>query len=447
MNSVTVWPWHVVVYALFYVVTFALVGSTFFFEPVERDFSNLSLLINVVFLLACLQVLRYVTYMMMGPWHNVRVRATKPRTTPYCPKVSVIIPAWNEEVGILGTIESLLKSTYRNLEIVVINDGSTDDSDALISAYVEQFKAIKGGDPAQIVYRYKQNGGKGSALNLGISLASGDIIMTVDADCIVDSNAVAEAVMCFEDPKVMAAVANVKIGNRNSLLAAAQHIEFTLSFYFKKVDAMLDAVYIIGGAGGIFRKEVFTAIGGFNEKNITEDIDLSMRIQRMGMKIAYADRALVYTEGAGDIVGLMKQRLRWKRGRIETFIQHKVLFFSTSKKHRVVLSWFILPVALLGDIQLFFEPIFLMALYFIGLHTHNFAPFVSSMMMLTFMLSILFIFEKERDAHTLLLAPIAWMLFYVTTFVELSALVRSLWGMARKRELKWQRWQRQGLAV
>jgi len=114
----------------------------------------------------------------------------------------------------------------------------------------------------------------------------------------------------FELPNVMAAVGNVKIGNTNSLIEIVQYLEFLFSFYFKKCDSIMNSIYIIGGAAGAFRKEVFEKLGGYDVKNITEDIELSFRIQHAGMKIVYAEDAIVYTEGATDFKGLIKQRLR-----------------------------------------------------------------------------------------------------------------------------------------
>lgn len=429
-------------YAALYAVTLGLVAYAVSAERTAADLGAFLWVINAVVALAFIQVARYFFYLIVSPWHE---SAPPRKSRPYAPLVSVVIPAWNEEVGIIGTVDSLLKSTYRNLEIVVVNDGSSDRSDEIMTRYLEGFNARSGDDPARLVYRYKENGGKGSALNYGIALSSGDIIMSVDADCVVDPEAVGRIVACFADPAVMAAVANVKIGSPNSFLAMVQYLEFALSFYFKKADSLLNAIYIIGGAGGAFRREVFDAVGPYNEKHITEDIDLSVRIQRAGMKIVYADQAVIYTEGASDLGGLMKQRLRWKRGRIDTFREHKALFFSTDRRHGKALSWLILPIALLGDIVLIFEPLFLVAFYAVGIMTHNFAPFLATMALSAFMALIIFAFEREHDLRLLLLAPIAWLMFYVMALVEINALFRSLWGVARNKEVMWQRWQRQGI--
>ncbi|HVV39086.1 MAG TPA: glycosyltransferase family 2 protein [Candidatus Paceibacterota bacterium] len=389
--------------------------------------------------------------MAISPWYDVLdryFRVYKPKRA-YAPSVSVIIPAWNEEVGLLSTVKSILRSTYRNVEIVVINDGSTDNSDAIFRAFLEEYKAIPDNpNKMPIVYRYKENGGKGIALNKGIEISKGEIIISIDADCALLPSTIGNFVRHFERPSVMAAVGNVKIGNTEHLLGTLQNLEFLFSFYFKKADSLFNTIYIIGGAAGAFRREVFEKVGSYSNTNITEDIDLSVRIQEAGMKIVYAADAIVYTEGASEMTGLMKQRLRWKRGRFQTFFEHRKLFFSNKKRHNKLLTWGVLPLAVFGDIQLFFEMLFLSFLYIYSYLTHDFSSFISGIIVVSVMFAIQ-IFDDPRSTRPslYLLAPIGWLLFYVTTVVEYRALLASLRGMLQGKKLKWQRWEREGLRI
>jgi len=210
---------------------------------------------------------------------------------------------------------------------------------------------------------------------------------------------------------------------------------------------LVNTIYIIGGAAGAFRKEVFETIGNYNATNITEDIDLSVRIQAAGMKIVYAADVLVYTEGAVCLDGLMKQRLRWKRGRFETFAEHKDLFFSTNSKHNKLLSWFILPLALFGELQLGLELFFLAFLYVFSFLTHDYSSFISGIIVVSsmFFIQVAFDGKVRHKLRFFLLAPIGWLLFYVSTFVEFNALIKALWGYYRKNEIKWQKWERNGV--
>ncbi len=434
-----------ILYAILYLVTLFIVGSVIFLHPYQHNI--LPWLRTIIIVFATILLTKYFTYMVISPWYDVwrywkyriQLRA-KVRT--YKPKVSVMIPAWNESVGILATIKSLLESTYRNMEIVVINDGSTDSSDALISNFVSQYE----GD-IPVVYQYQENTGKGGALNKAIELSTGDILISIDADCAVAPKAMERFVRYFADPTVMAAVGNVKIGNTGRVIGVIQYLEFLFSFYFKKADSLFNAIYIIGGAAGAFRREVFDQLGGYSPGNITEDIELSMRIQDAGMKIVYASDAIVYTEGATDLAGLRSQRLRWKRGRFQTFQHFRHLFFSTKSRHQKILTFGVLPLALIGDLQLFLEPVFLIFLYIYSFITKDYSSFISGIIVVStmFLIQIMFDDRKNRTWSFYILFPIGWLLFYVTTIVEYSALIKSGWMYLQKQEVTWQRWKRKGV--
>jgi cellulose synthase/poly-beta-1,6-N-acetylglucosamine synthase-like glycosyltransferase len=446
----------IVTFIALYIGTAVLIASTVLWSPHERnDFPFLRLFI-IVF--ATILLMKYFIYMVFSPWYDVfleierGIRKEK-KLKPYKPYVSVIVPAWNEEVGLVKTVKTILESSYQNMEIVVVNDGSTDTSDKLMKNFIEKYKSqySEGPPPISVIYKYKENGGKGLALNDGIRMSRGDIIISIDADCILLPNTIENFVKHFENGKVMAAVGNVKIGNQKSLLETLQYLEFLFSFYFKKVDSLFNTIYIIGGAAGAFRREVFEKIGFYSSKNITEDIDLSVRIQKAGMKIAYAADAIVYTEAANTFKGLAAQRLRWKRGRFQTFFEHRNLFFSEKKIHNKFLTWLILPLAIFGDFQLFFEVFFLAFLYIYSFITHDFSSFISGIIVVS---SIFFVqiwddktLKKKSLVSLYLLAPIGWLLFYVTTIIEYQALIKSVTGLITGKELVWQKWNRTGISV
>jgi len=423
----------------------------------------------IIITFAVILLVKYFIYMLISPWYDVIVafNAKKFRYKRYNPKVSVLIPAWNEEVGILTTIRSILRSSYKNTEIVVVNDGSTDNSDKLIRDFIKDYyhklnlkeakrrartkenaESLVKKSRIEIIYKYKSNAGKGHSLNTAIDLSSGDILMSIDADCVVGRHTVKNFVHHFRNPQVMAAVGNVKIANTDTILGTIQYLEFLFSFYFKKADSIMNVVYIIGGAAGAFRREVFEKLGKYNTTNITEDIDLSVRIQNAGMKIVYASKAIVWTEGAVRIGDLLKQRLRWKRGRFETFSDFKHMFFSVNKKHNKILTLIIFPLAIFGEIHLFLELFFLTFLYVYSFLTGDFSSFVSGIIFVSAMFLIKMIFDEYKNIKLrfILLAPIGWLLFYVSTFVETVALLKSLVSYIRKQEVKWQRWERTGIS-
>ncbi len=445
-----------IILAGLYIITGLLVLSTTLFEPQEGNSFPLFRLFIITF--ATILLTKYFIYMFLSPWYDVKLALERAvmkekRKAPYNPKVSVVVPAWNEEVGLVKTVRTILGSSYRNTEVIVINDGSTDSSDKRMREFMVEYEAEHKHeeDRIPILYKYKENGGKGHALNDGIRMSTGDIIISIDADCVLLPSTIANFVAHFENRNVMAAVGNVKVGNQQSLLETLQYLEFLFSFYFKKADSLLNTIYIIGGAAGAFRRSVFEDIGLYSSENITEDIDLSVRIQKAGMRIVYAADAIVYTEGANTLKGLAAQRLRWKRGRFQTFLEHKSLFFSEGERHNKILSWFVLPLALFGDIQLFFEVIFIAFLYIYSFVTQDFTSFISGIVVVSSMFFVQILDDKNIKRGDLFmlyfLAPIGWLLFYVTTAVEYRALVKSIWGLATGKELAWQKWNRVGITV
>jgi poly-beta-1,6-N-acetyl-D-glucosamine synthase len=438
------------VYILLYVVTITLIVSTFILRPIPHiDFPMIRMVIAIF---ASVLLVKYFVYMILSPVYDIskswRERKFRRVIANYRPLVSVIIPCWNEAVGILGTVRSILANTYPNIEIVVVNDGSVDQSDAIIRAFLKEYEEEAYLHPGKsVVYKYKENGGKARAMNAGIELSQGDIIMSIDADCFVAPTAIENFVKWFADPKVMAAVGNVKIGNTRTIIGTVQYLEYLFAFYCKKVDSLFNTIYIIGGAAGAFRREIFKKLGGYTTEIITEDMELTLRIQSAGMKIVYAEDAVVYTEGASDIPGLMHQRVRWRQGRLQTFWKHRILFKGQGTVNRLV-SWVILPIALFSDAQVFAEIFFIAFLYFYSFWTNNFSVFISGIIVVGSMFVVQIINERRegRRLSFILTAPIGWLLFYLATYVEHSAMLKSFWTTLTRREAKWQRWERKGVS-
>jgi biofilm PGA synthesis N-glycosyltransferase PgaC len=443
------------IYICLYVLTIGIILSVFFLVPTDEIHLNLVRFIIIVF--ATVLLMKYFVYMVVSPWYDVMMayddykqRKIHHRTA-YEPKVSVLVPAWNEGPGLINTLKTLLNSTYRNLEVIVIDNASTDNTEEHVMALIKEHNKVElpDGQRLELVYVREGRQGKGYALNKGIDVSTGQILLSIDADCAVPPYSVQNFVNHFRNPKVMAAVGNVKIGNTQTLLGVVQYLEFLFSFYFKKSDSILGSIYIIGGAAGAFRREVFEKLGGYSVLNLTEDIELSFRIQMAGMKIVYAEDAVVYTEGATDLNGLISQRLRWKRGRFETFYHNSHLFFSTDKKHNKILSWLILPLAIFGDLQLFLELFFIVFVYIYSYLTKDYSSFISGIIVVSSMFAVQIMFDthKRKWGRLLLLAPIGWLLFYATTFVEFNALIKSFWGYLRKEKGEWQVWKRKGVCV
>ena len=166
------------------------------------------------------------------------------------------------------------------------------------------------------------------------------------------------------------------------------------------------------------------------------------------MNVSNVPDAVVHTEGASDLTGLKKQRLRWKTGRFQTFYQYRHLFFSLRKRHNKFLTWFTLPLSLLQEIQLALELPFIIFLYAYSILNSDFISFFTGVLIVgtMFVVQALFYDKSTRRLSFVLLAPIGWLLFYIATYVEAYALLKTLGLFITRKKVAWQQWERKGLA-
>ena len=435
---------------LFYSITCAIIylAITTEYQPDEQ----LTYLRVAIFILLMPIILKYLVQLVTLPFYSLsEILNARKSQNPVGQKVSVLIPAWNEEVGIIKTIQSVVETDYSNLEVIVINDGSTDDTHKLVSAYIERFENKMqnhtGDKGIELRYLNLANGGKANALNRGLRLATGEFIITIDADSLMDKSAIDKLLLRFTDSSVGAVAGNVIIGNKSRPIAALQQLEYLYGFFFKRADSVFNSVYIIGGAAAAYRKSVLSDLGGFDHQIITEDIEMSTRILSAGYKTRYAADAVVYTEGPSDWNGLCNQRLRWKFGRLLTFIKHKDLFFSAKPKINAYLTFLLLPMAVYAEMTLMIEGLLLTVFYGYTFLTNDFFPLVFVIGFMSILLTLQVMVDSKRKHHLnlLVLAPLAWILFYLIDLVEWQALFRSIKRLARRQQLQWQKWVRVGL--
>ncbi|MBN8698469.1 MAG: glycosyltransferase [Chitinophagales bacterium] len=242
------------------------------------------------------------------------------------PMVSVIVPAYNEEINACRTISSLLQQDYPNLEVVFMDDGSNDNTYKIVS---ETFT----GNPRVRVFT-KPNGGKASALNYGIRIAGSEYVVCIDADTQLKKDAVRELMKKFTDAKVAAVAGNVKVGNEVNLLTRWQSIEYITSQNFdRRAFELLNCITVVPGAIGAFRKEAILQAGGFTTDTLAEDCDLTMRLHRQGYRIANCNGAISYTEAPENLKQFLRQRFRWSFGVMQSFWKHRDAVFNPRYKN------------------------------------------------------------------------------------------------------------------
>jgi cellulose synthase/poly-beta-1,6-N-acetylglucosamine synthase-like glycosyltransferase len=254
------------------------------------------------------------------------------------PFISILIPAYNEERGIEATIKSALAIDYpRNkMEILVLDDGSKDNT----------YKLAKKFESKIVKVIHKENGGKGTALNLGIKMSRGEFIFTMDADSMITPNAVKSQLAFFNNPKVMCVAPLLAVYKPKGIIQRIQQIEYFLGIYLREVFTSLNAANVTPGAFSAYRKEFFIKHGGFDEHNLTEDLEIALRIQYNHYILENSTNSIVYTETPNNFRALMIQRKRWYVGLLKNLLNYRKLF----SKEYGALGMVVLPLALLSII-------------------------------------------------------------------------------------------------
>jgi cellulose synthase/poly-beta-1,6-N-acetylglucosamine synthase-like glycosyltransferase len=242
----------------------------------------------------------------------------------------------------------------------------------------------------------------------------------------------------------MAVVGNVEVVNTTTLVGLAQHLEYFFGFYNKRTHALLGGEYIFGGACASFRKDVFDKIGLFDVDNKTEDIEMSMRTKFHGMKSTYAEDVICYTEGASDVKSLVSQRVRWKKGRLDTFKKYRSMFFSTEDHHNAFLSYFVLPFSLFSEIILIFEPIAIAIMIAYVMISGEFLSLALGMCYILLAFVAVPTFHTKPRFHYIMYYPF-WPLFYFLDWVEFVSLYKSLKMVRHGKQVEWQKWNRKGI--
>ena len=258
------------------------------------------------------------------------------------PRVSIIVPCWNEEKTVSKTIHSLLNLNYpkNKLDIIVVDDGSTDNTWQVLKKF-ENNKQIK-------IFK-KENGGKHTALNFALEKIDSELVGCLDADSYVEKDALKNIVLYFEeDKKIMSVIPSVRIYKPKNIIQKIQKVEYGWGILIRKMFSYLGALYVTPGPFSIFKREIFNDIGGYRHAHNTEDMELAMRMQKHKMKIVNSHNSFIYTVGPDTIRKLIKQRLRWTYGFIKNAIDYKFIFF---KKEYGNLGVFILPIASLSIIS------------------------------------------------------------------------------------------------
>ena len=232
------------------------------------------------------------------------------------PMISLMVPCYNEGDNLDESIPHLLQLRYPNYELIFINDGSKDNTGEIIDRWAAKEE--------KITALHQENQGKASALNHGLTIAKGKYVACIDGDAVLDYYALDYMVQALEkDPKYAATTGNPRVRNRSTILGRLQVSEFSsIIGLIKRAQGLMGTIFTVSGVCCLFRKDVMEEIGGWSTNMITEDIDISWKIQIAGYNIMYEPRALCWVLMPESMKGLYKQRLRWAQGGAETIIKY-----------------------------------------------------------------------------------------------------------------------------
>ncbi len=373
------------------------------------------------------------------------------------PCVSMLVPCWNEEGTIVHTLSSLLALDYPKdkLEIVIINDGSTDRTHAVVQEYLAGLPAP---ERECFTLLHKENGGKWTALNMGIEHSRGELIGCLDADSFVAQDGLLEMVKKFEsDTSIMAITPAMKVYHPKKLLELMQSVEYTFGIFYKKMFDNLAALNVLPGPFSMYRRNVFATIGLFKHAHNTEDMEIAFRMHSRGLKIVNAHTAFVYTTVPSTLRALIKQRTRWSQGFLQNSRDYSYMYLNPRFGNFGML---VLPFGLTAffaglytALYVFFRLIYSVVgrvldmratripLHFPG--SWHLEWFYLNTSMLTFLvvatllLALVGIVLGQRIAQTRLSAMSFVSYFALFGFVAPVWLARALWGAVRSKESRW----------
>lgn len=456
------------------------------------------ILANIVFILT---ITIFISYVVLGVFSAIALRKYFRKNSyvnynslvlsPLSPRISIIAPAYNESKTIIDNIRTLLSLYYNNFEVILVNDGSTDDTfEKIRDAYelvrvnyyfdykipCERIKGVyKSGNPSynRLTVIDKINGGKADSLNAGINISRSNLIVTIDADSIIEPNSILKLVKPFleqKDKKVIGTGGVIRIVNSCDIerghireihlpdnhLARIQVLEYTRAFLLGRMAwSQLDGLMLISGAIGMFDRETVIKAGGYSTSTVGEDMELVLRMRRYKSErneeyeVTYIPDPLCWTEVPSDLRSLRKQRTRWTRGLVESLWTHRRMLFN--KKYNrlgllgypywLLFEWFAPLVAFGGIIYTLFLSATgaLSVRFFLLLFL-----FVYCFAMLLSTLAILFEeitfhkYRRKRDIFRLLLTALTEPFFYpLHTFFAVKGNIDVLrgkkgWGTAKR---------------
>lgn len=388
-------------------------------------------------------VLRYLLLMLLSFIAHLRAKARDwdeaetgdlPQVLPF---ISIVVPAYNEEQLIQASLRSLLGLDYPSYEIIVVDDGSTDDTHRLALEVAGQSQRV----PVHIIS--KANAGKAAALNTGLMRARGEFILNMDADAKLSPDALHACIRHFRDPKVGAVAGNVKVFNRENMLTWIQALEYVEGLAMaRKAQSLLGLVNIIPGPLGVFRKSALLGVGGYDDDTFAEDCDLTLKLLMRGWRVVYEERAHAWVETPSRLLDLLKQRYRWTRGILQAMRKHKHMLWEPKEHPKsCLILWYMLFESILWPISSVVGTIFFAGIGFVYGSVDLFLFWWIQLTLLDLMAAI-YCVTVERERPRLVPYAILFRVFFISVvdIAKVLATVEETLGV----KMNWGKLQREG---
>jgi biofilm PGA synthesis N-glycosyltransferase PgaC len=354
------------------------------------------------------------------------------------PLVSIIAPAFNEGPCIEASIRSLLTLDYPRYEVVVVDDGSTDDT-------LSRARKLEGDHGnARVVVLWKPNGGKASALNFGLARAAGEFVTTMDSDSVLERGTLRAAMRYFADPTVAAVAGRVVVINPATLWSRLQFLEYIKGLNFvRRAQGFLRAVSIVPGPIGVFRRAAIAQVGYYAEDTFAEDCDLTLKLLTAGWQICYEPLAEARTEAPEQLLPLIKQRYRWTRGILQALRKHRgALFIPRGRFVATVMLWYMVFEALIWPLMTCVSIVGTLLAGLDGVLRASVVCFWLLLLLLEMSTTLYCVMAEEESALLLLYAPIDRMVFSIVLDISrILATCEEFFGL----KMSWGKLDRKGI--
>ncbi|MBU0667199.1 MAG: glycosyltransferase [Nanoarchaeota archaeon] len=278
-------------------------------------------LANIILWIIYFISLYFVVFWLLVFFENEDIVGPKKKSTKF-PLVSVILPAHNEEKTIIPSVKSVLSLNYPKdkLEIIIIDDGSTDNTKKMVLEFIKNYPKIK--------FISHENIGKGASLNKALKICKGEFFICLDADSFVHKDALLHLIPNFNDKSVACALPLMKASKPKNILQKIQFSEYLVNIFYKKLMGFLHCIPVAPGPFSIYRKSVLLKLGGYDENNLTEDLEMTLKLQKNHYKIVQDMHAQVFTNTPANIKAFFRQRKRWYKGGLFNGIKYRRLMFN-----------------------------------------------------------------------------------------------------------------------